>query len=191
MAKFDTADTSRFVFDIGGTQFLVTGFTAREHLSVPFKVDLNLASEEEISFDDVVGRAAMLSVQGEETDRYFNGIVNKFIQTGIEGRFFLYQARLVPQAWLLSLRKDCRIFQQKTVPDIVKQVLENGGVASDMFDFRLKGSYKQREFCVQYRETDLDFISRLLEEEGIFYFFFGSRVMCICSCKPSFSVGAT
>lgn len=171
MATFNAANTSRFLFNVDGTQFLVTAFTARERISVPFEVDLTLASEEEIDFDTVIGKTAALTVQGGDTDRFFHGIVNKFIQTGVIGRFYLYKARLVPQIWLLSLKQDCRIFQQKTVPEIVEQVLNDAGMTSDQYALRLQSSYKQLDYCVQYRESDLDFIRRLLEEEGIFFFF--------------------
>ena len=78
---------------------------------------------------------------------------------------------MVPYLQWLSLERDCRIFQNKSVPDIVKEVLQDSKLPTDRFDFRLKGSYAPVEYCVQYRETDLDFVSRLLEEEGIFYFF--------------------
>ena len=171
MARFDMASTSRFTCKIGENQMLVVDFVARERLSEPFSVDLSLASEEEIKFEDVIGKQGKLIIQGDQEERYFHGIASRFIQTGINGRFYLYQAQIVPQIWLLSLRKDCRIFQQKSVPDIVKEVLEDAGVTSDLFEFRLQGNYAQREYCVQYRESDLNFISRLLEEEGIFYFF--------------------
>ncbi len=171
MARFDMASASRFTCKIGGSHLLVADFVARERISTPFEIDLSLACEEEISFEDTVGQPGNLTIQGDNEERYFQGMVSKFIQTGATGRFYLYQARIVPQIWLLSLRQDCRIFQQKTVPDIVKEVLEGAGVTSDLFEFRLQATYPKREYCVQYRESDLNFISRLLEEEGIFYFF--------------------
>ncbi len=171
MARFDMANISRFTCKIGSSQLLVVDFVARERISMPFDIDLSLASEEEISFDDTVGKPGSLTIQGDNEERYFHGMVAKFIQTGSTGRFYLYQVRIVPQIWLLSLRQDCRIFQQKSVPTIVKEVLEGAGVTSDLFEFRLQGDFPEREYCVQYRESDLNFISRLLEEEGIFYFF--------------------
>ena len=143
--------------------------TAREEISSPCEVDLSLVSEDEINFDDVIGKEALLTILGDEADRYFHGIINEFMQTGSSGRFHLYHTRMVPSMWLLSLEQDCRIFQKKSVPDIVKQVLQDAGITSDRFDFRLQGQYEPKEYCVQYRETDLNFISRLLEEEGIFY----------------------
>ncbi len=166
-----SASEAHFLFEISGIELGVADFTAREEISSPCEVDLTLVSEDEITFDDVIGKEALLTIVGDEADRYFHGIINEFMQTGSSGRFHLYHARMVPSMWLLSLEQDCRIFQKKNVPDIVKQVLQDAGITSDRFDFRLQGQCEPKEYCVQYRETDLNFISRLLEEEGIFYFF--------------------
>ncbi len=165
------ANESRFVFAIDGTEFQVAEFNARERISTLFEVDLTLVSEEEINFEDAVGKTALLTVFGHDELRFFHGIVNQFIQAGETGRFFKYQARIVPYLWILSLEQDCRIFQQKSVPDIIKEVFQDSGITGDHYDFRLQGTYEPREYCVQYRESDLNFVSRLLEEEGIFYFF--------------------
>jgi type VI secretion system secreted protein VgrG len=165
------ANEPRFFFNITGTEVMVSAFKAREQISSPFEVDLELACEEEIYPEKVIGQPAILTVAGFDTTRYFHGIVNQIIQTGIVGRFFKYQIRIVPNIWRLSLEKDCRIFQDKSIPDIVKEVFQESGITSDWYEFRLQGTYEPRDYCVQYRETDLDFISRLLEEEGIFYFF--------------------
>lgn len=162
---------AQFLFKISDIEFRIIDFTAYENISSPFEVNLNLASEDEIKFDDVVGKEALLTISSEEGDRYFHGIICQFMQTGSKGRFFLYNARMVPSLWLLSLEQDCRIFQKKNVQEIVQQILEEDNITSDRFKFRLQDKYQPREYCVQYRETDLNFISRLLEEEGIFYFF--------------------
>lgn len=168
---------ARFLFEVIGTSYetRVLNFTLYESLSSPFELNLSLVSEDEIKFEDVVGKEALLTLLGEENDRYCHGIINKFIFTGSRDRFYLYQARVVPSLWFLSLERDCRIFQDKNVEEIVKQVLQEGGITSDRFDFRLQNPTPKRDYCVQYRETDLNFISRLLEEEGIFYFFEHSR----------------
>jgi len=160
-----------FLFEVSGTELHVADFQARERISTPFEVDLTLASEDEIQFDDVIGQPALMTVRSDDNDRYFNGIVNKFVQTGMTGRFYLYQTRIVPSLWLLSLEQDCRIFQNKSTQDIVSQLLQESSITSDVFEFRLQNQYTPREYCVQYRETDLNFISRLLEEDGIFYLF--------------------
>ncbi len=169
----DPGHEARFLFEVLGTSYetRVVDFTLHERLSSPFELNVSLASEDEIPFDDVVGKESLLTLLGEENDRYCHGIVSKFMFTGSRDRFYLYQARVVPSLWLLSLEQDCRIFQDKTVEEIVKQVLQDAGITSDRFDFRLQNKPPKREYCVQYRETDLNFISRLLEEEGIFYFF--------------------
>ena len=165
------ANEPRFSFKAAGSQMHVFRFVAEEHISRPFRIDLELASENEIKPDDVIGQTALLTIESGEADRMFHGVVWQFGHTGIKGRFYLYRACVVPALWLLSFEQDCRIFQQKKVQDVVQQVLEESGITSDSFKFRLQGSYDQREYCVQYRESDLDFVSRLLEEEGIFYFF--------------------
>ncbi len=171
------ADEAQFLFEVSGIKLRVVEFTIRERISSPYEVELNLASEDEVSFDDVIGKEGLLTILGEEADRYAHGIVNQFMQTGsieeapVGTRFYLYRATVVPSLWLLSLEQDCRIFQNKSVPDIIKKILEDGGITGDRYSFRLQGQYQPRDYCVQYRETDLNFISRLLEEEGIFYFF--------------------
>jgi type VI secretion system secreted protein VgrG len=166
-----SADEPRFLFEMKDVEFRVVQFSAREALSSPFEVDLILASEDEIEFDAVIGKEGLLTILGEEEDRCIHGLLKEFTQTGSRGPFYLYQARLVPTIWLLTLEQDCRIFQTKTVEEIVTQILEETAIPSDRFEFRLQNQYPPREYCVQYRETDLNFISRLLEEEGIFYFF--------------------
>jgi type VI secretion system secreted protein VgrG len=165
------ADEAHFLFKIADRKLSVVEFSIREEVSVPFGLDLTLASEDDIQFDDVIAQEALLTILGFEEDRYVHGIVREFMQTGSRGRFHLYQAFVVPSLWLLCLEQDCRIFQNKTVQEIVTQILNEADIPSDRFAFRLQNQYQPREYCVQYRETDLNFISRLLEEEGIFYFF--------------------
>ncbi|MGH8228992.1 MAG: type VI secretion system Vgr family protein, partial [Steroidobacteraceae bacterium] len=100
--------------------------------------------------------------------RYFHGLVTDFEQVGYRERMHEYRAVIRPWFWFLTRTADCRIFQNKSVPDIFSEVCQQAGF-SDV-DMRL-GSYEPRDYCVQYRETDFNFLSRLLEHEGIFYFF--------------------
>ena len=120
---------------------------------------------------------------------HLNGIVIKFSQggqvsAGTGNSFFIrYQAEIVPQFWLLTRNAQTRIFQQITVPDILKQVLTGLNVA-----YQIQGTYKPRDYCVQYRETDFNFASRLMEEEGIYYFFThadGSHQMVVADTPQS------
>jgi len=166
-----TPREAQFLFKIADKELGVVDFTAREEISSPYEVDLTVASTDEINFDDAIGKEALLTIVGDEANRYFHGIINEFTQSGAAGAFLLYQVNMVPSLWLLSLEQDCRIFQKKSVQDIVTRVLQDAGITGDRFTFRLQEKYQPKEYCVQYRETDLNFISRLLEEEGIFYFF--------------------
>ncbi len=165
------SNIAQYIFNISGKELLVVKFSVNERISSPYEIDLTLISEDQIDFNEVLGKEALLVILGEEENRYFHGIILEFIQTGSRGRYIIYQTRVVPSLWLLSLAQGCRIFQNKNVQDIVKQVLTESGIISDRFSFRLTSTYNPREYCVQYRETNLNFISRLLEEEGIFYFF--------------------
>jgi type VI secretion system secreted protein VgrG len=101
-----------------------------------------------------------------------HGVVAR-IEVGDQGkRLTFYRATLVPRAWRLLHRHDCRIFQELSVPEIVQRVLQGAGLeAGDDFRLSLQGTYAPREYCVQYRESDWAFVCRLLEEEGIFHFF--------------------
>ena len=156
---------------LGPDALLLQSFTGTEGISRLFRFNLDLLSEESsIDFDSVIGQPAAIHVElADGTPRYFNGYVSKFVQSAQDERFTRYQAELVPWLWFLTLNADCRIFQNMTVPDIITQVFDEHGFA----DYRnsLVGNYDEREFCVQYRESDFNFVSRLMEQYGIFYFF--------------------
>ncbi len=119
----------------------------------------------------MVGEKAAFVWKTPEGERWIHGIVSRIDQTGRGKKLARYSVRLVPRVWILTLRRQSRIFQNLTTPDILKEVLTSGGIPSDHFKLSLKRSYKPRKYCVQYRETDFDFLSRLMEEEGIFYHF--------------------
>ena len=97
---------------------------------------------------------------------YFHGIVNRVGQGARDDTFISYRLEVVPPIWLLTRRVQSRIFQHQSVPDILKKVLAGFKVA-----YQIQGTFEPRDFCVQYRESDFAFASRLMEEEGIFYFF--------------------
>ena len=156
---------------------LVTGFRGSEQLSQPFSFQLSLIAENStaIDFSKLIGNDITLRVatmgESEETEwRYINGICARFAQGNRNEEFTSFYAEVVPKVWLLTRQFRSRIFQQKSVPDILKEVLKGFDC-----DYQLNGKYEPREYCVQYRETDFDFASRLMEEEGIFYFFQHSK----------------
>ncbi|MDP5240084.1 type VI secretion system tip protein TssI/VgrG [Uliginosibacterium sp. 31-16] len=144
---------------------------ARESLGRISEFQLECLSDKaDIDLDAILGKLASVRItlpgQGE---RFFSGYVTRFSHTGTIGRYQAYQARLSPWPWFLTRTADCRIFQNKTAPEIIKEIFADHAVAE--FRDALSGSYATREYCVQYRETDFDFVCRLMEDEGIYFFF--------------------
>ena len=157
---------------LGGDVLLPRVVTGRERLSEPYRYDLNLLSEKpDLNPDKILGKEVSLSYElpSGGRKRYFHGVVTEFSQIGFRHRFHEYQAIVRPWFWLLTRTADCRIFQQKSVPEIFQDVCKQWGLTD--YKLKLKGSYPKWDYCVQYRETDFNFLSRLLEQEGIYYFF--------------------
>ena len=166
------ADFSLEVDGLPADEFLITRFSGHEGVSNLYRFEMDLASRDPgMDFDDVVGKDALLSLQSQFGERLVHGMIARFEQLGRGRMYTYYRARLVPRLWLLRLRRQSRIFQDMSVPEIVEEVLTQAGIPSDLYDPQLNGTYATREYCVQYRESDFDFLSRLLEEEGIHYFF--------------------
>lgn len=142
-----------------------------EHLGQPFEIDVDLlSSDENVNLDELLGKELTLSVTLDDgSARHFHSLIANFEQHGRFGRYASYRAQCVPWLWFLGQTADCRIFQGKTVPDILKQVFRDHGFTD--FQDSLTRTYREREYCVQYRETDLNFVQRLMEDEGIYYFF--------------------
>jgi len=157
---------------LGEDVLLMRSFTFTERLGRPFEMVLDmLSTKSNIDFSDIVGQNVTVRIEkpADNKPRYFNGIVRQFSQVGASGRLTNYKAVVVPWLWLLTRTSDCRIFQEMTVPDIVKKVFKDHGFTD--FDERISGSHRTWEYCVQYRETDFNFVSRLMEQEGIYYYF--------------------
>lgn len=154
---------------------LFRSMTADERLGRLFSFHLQFESQDaNIDLSGLLGSPMTVQIATDDGyQRYFNGIVCEAAQTGVETVDSLvyaqYDVRLVPKPWLLGQKVDCRIYTEMTVPDIVKAVLSDAGY-SDV-KLSLSGNYAKREYCVQYREDCLNFISRLMEQEGIYYFF--------------------
>ncbi|MHB8727281.1 MAG: type VI secretion system Vgr family protein, partial [Casimicrobiaceae bacterium] len=151
-----------------------------ERLSEPFCLDLAVLSERgDIGGDALLGRRVTVKVglPGASTPRAFNGFVTRFVRTGEQAagttqssrQLFRYQLRLQPWLWFLSRTADCRIFQNKTVKEIFEAVAKGHGFSD--YKLSVTAEYQPLEYCVQYRETDFNFLSRLMEAAGIFYFF--------------------
>ncbi len=156
---------------LGDNVLVMERLAGSESLGRLFQYELSLASENSsLKLNTLLGKPMGLAVQlADGSDRYFHGIVARCSQTAHRGQFASYQVTLKPWLWLLSRTSDCRIFQSKTVPDIVKQVFRDLGFSD--FEDALTRSYREWDYCVQYRETSFDFVSRLMEQEGIYYYF--------------------
>jgi type VI secretion system secreted protein VgrG len=170
------ANLERYLFEVSGSdeELRVHSFGVTEGISQLFSIDLELVTENHaLDFEQIIGQAGILTIQQyeEEEPRYFHGIISR-LEQGTSGlRFTTYSATVVPKIWYLMHRHNCRIFQQMSVRDIVQKILKELGLPGDEYQFILQTDPPKREYCVQYRESEFDFISRLLEEEGIFYFF--------------------
>lgn len=155
---------------LGPNELLLESFSGNEGISQLFSFQLELLSENRrIKFEDVLGKEICFGVAGTDSNeppRCIHGIVTAFAQLPDAGRLSRYRATVSPKLWILSRKQNCRIFQNLAVPDILKKLLD--GIDAT---WELQGSYQPREYCVQYRETDFNFLCRLMEEEGIFYFF--------------------
>ncbi|MCX7514336.1 type VI secretion system tip protein TssI/VgrG [Frateuria sp. STR12] len=154
---------------------LFSGMTTDEQLGRMFSYHLEFASRDAaIDLSGLLGSPMTVTLAtADGFEREFNGIVCEAAQTGAETvdglHYAHYNVRLVPRPWLLVDKVDCRIYTQMSVPEIVKQVLSDAGYTD--LQLSLSASYAKRDYCVQYRESCLNFISRLLEQEGIYYFF--------------------
>lgn len=158
---------------LGADVLIPTAFEGEEGVSQLFRFVIDVISTKEtIAPADLLGKSVTLSVarKGGEA-RKFNGMVRRFSAGPMAGRENRnYRLELVPDLWKLTRTSDCRIFQEKTVVQIIETLLSDGGV-SNFKKQGLSGTHNARDYCVQYRETDFDFISRLMETEGIFYYF--------------------
>lgn len=173
MANFTQTDRLLSVTTpLGADVLLLTTFTGREAMSQLFSYQLELFSEQNnIDPTQIVGKSVTWSIQRvREEPRYFNGFVSRFSAGGRQlQNVRSYRAEVVPWLWFLTRTADCRIFQNKTAPEIIKAVFDGLGFSD--YKLQLRNTYPQREYCVQYRETAFNFVSRLMEQEGIFYFF--------------------
>jgi type VI secretion system secreted protein VgrG len=154
---------------LGVDVLIPEGFTASEGISRMFELRLDTIAESPttVEFDKLLGQSVTIEVKiPGGSSRQWNGIVNRIVQGNRTYDFTLYKLDVVPKLWLLTRVARSRIYQQKTVVEIIKDVL-----ASVDFSLEVEGTFLQRNYCVQYRETDFNFVSRLMEEEGIFYFF--------------------
>jgi type VI secretion system secreted protein VgrG len=173
---------------LGDNKLSLVRLDANEGLSELFEFRVEAVSTDDvIAFDDLLGRSCSIKMKlyDEGPDRYFTGIAVEAQTLGGRNDLYVYQLLLRPSLWLLSKSHNCRIWHEKTALDIIKEVLSERRV-----DFRAAThrTFPKLEYCVQYRETDLDFVSRLMEQHGIYYFFehqSGKHTMVLADSKSS------
>jgi type VI secretion system secreted protein VgrG len=162
---------AEFVTSAGADQFVLTYFEANESLDSLFEYRVDaLCDDPNFDFDKILGKNAHVRFQSYGgIERFYNGIVTDAQWTGTQQNSYGYRLTLRPWLWLLGRRADCRIYKDKTVVDIVEDVFKSAGFG----DFKInlsRGDYEKIDYCVQYRESDLSFVSRMLEEWGIYSF---------------------
>lgn len=173
MASLKQADRlMQFSSPLGKDVLLIESLDGAEGISRLFEYHVELLATVDTTIDpkSVVGAkvAVAIALNDVQGSRWINGIVASFEQCEGDEEFDMYRARIVPSMWQMTLSANCRVFQNKTVLDIVKAVLGEYGLSlSD----QTSGTYKPLEYCTQYSESDFHFVSRLLEEAGIFYWF--------------------
>ena len=156
---------------LGTAKLNLERFEAIERLSEPFVIVAEGFSVDEIDFLPHIGKPVSFDV-GDEMDhvRYFHGLLTDAVLTKVDISGAHYRLTVRPWFALLDQNRNYRIFQDKSIVDIAKQVFADAGMKDVEFD-KLTGAYKPREYCVQYKESDFNFLSRLFEDEGVYYYF--------------------
>jgi type VI secretion system secreted protein VgrG len=162
---YSTASTS-----LGDEMLMLLNLNGHEALCRPFTYTIDLLShDEDIEFASILNQPVSVQIELKSGYRYIHGICTSFGRVGDQGRHSLYRAVLRPWTWALTRSSNCRIFSEMTVPDVIKQIFQDHGFS----DFRanLSRDYRQWDYLVQYRETTFAFVQRLMEQEGIYYYF--------------------
>jgi type VI secretion system secreted protein VgrG len=156
---------------LGPNKLLLKSFSGEEQISGLFHFLLEMVSEDrKLDFSAIVGKNLTVTLLLNDGGKhYINGVVGRFMQEDNDARFTTYYAEIHPWLWMLTRSSDCLIFQNKSVPQIIKKVFDDLGFTD--YKDSLKGTYPSLDYCVQYDESAFNFVSRLMEDAGIFYFF--------------------
>jgi type VI secretion system secreted protein VgrG len=175
----------------GANIVLLQSIRGEDRISGLFHYQLELVSEDKaLAAATILGQPVTCTISHEGGEHFLNGVCTRFVQAGTSARFTTYYAELRPWLWKTSIVQDNRIFQEMATPDIIKKVFDDLGLS----DYKLEttGTYKPRVYCVQYMETSFNFVSRLMEDEGIFYYFKhedGKHTMVIADANSAFKPG--
>src|SRR5215471_16667503 len=173
---------------LGKDVLALVRFEGTEGLGELFEYHVEALSEEEdIDFDKAIGQSCTIKLGAfKEKERIYDGVLTEARWIGMRQDFFHYRLVLRPWLWLLGHKADSRIFLDKNVKDIIQDVFTKAGFSD--YEFRTSGDYDKIEYCVQYRETDLAFVCRLMEQFGIYYFFEpsdGKHLLVLCDSRSS------
>ncbi len=161
-----------FTSPLGANVLLPERLAGAEGVSELFHFEVDLLAQTTTTVDPkkIVGQKVTVGILATDsgTQRYINGIVAGFEMAGGDPEFLMYRAIIVPNLWLLTQSRNTRVFQNQTVVDVVKAVVSAYGISPSI---QTSATYTPMEYCTQYRESDFDFISRLMEQQGIFYYF--------------------
>jgi type VI secretion system secreted protein VgrG len=199
MGTFDQTNlTAVLKTSLGKDVLVIKSFTGSEGLGEPFSFGIEALSEEQnIDFDKALGQPCSIKLKTyENKERFFCGILVNAQWTGEEvsgeKSFSRYSLVLRPWFWLLNHSADCRIFHYKNVKQIIEKVFTDLGFSSgNDFKFRTSAHYEPIKYCVQYRESDYAFVSRLMEQYGIYYYFEhrdAQHTMVLADSRASHSV---
>jgi type VI secretion system secreted protein VgrG len=179
--------TAELKTPLGKDKLAVTRFDGSEGLSELFTFNIEAYSDtEDVDFNGALGAKCTVTVTSSEKTRHFNGVLVEAQWTGFQENLHSYRLVLRPWLWLLSRVSDCRIFANKTAPEIISDIFAKHGFAT--VEKKLTENYDPLEYYVQYRETDLDFVTRVMEEFGIYYFFRhddGDHTLVLADAKSS------
>jgi type VI secretion system secreted protein VgrG len=182
--------TCELTTPLGKDVLVLVRLNASEGLSELFEYRIDCLSEDaDINFDKAIGESCSLKIKMYGKEREFNGILVEAQWLGAISEYFSYRIVLKPMLWLLSRYTDCRIFQDKKASEIIKEVFDHHGLDMES-KLSEDGKRPQLEYCVQYRETDLNFVSRLMEQHGIFFFFKhegGKHTLVLADSRSSLS----
>lgn len=163
--------TAKLETPLGTDKLTLVGFRCVEGLNEPFEFEIDAISrDKDIDFNVAIGSHCTVTFTSvEHGKRYFDGMLVKTRWTGRKKDTHKYRLTLRPWLWLLSFRKNCLIFHEKTAPQIIREIFDKHGFAK--FSIEASRNYPVMEYCVQYRESDMAFVCRLMEQHGISYYF--------------------
>ncbi|ARN56919.1 type VI secretion system Vgr family protein [Sedimentisphaera salicampi] len=173
---------------LGDDVFLIQSLKASERIGDMFLFEADLLSLEDVAAEDIIGKNVSIRFNCGDSMRFFNGYVKEFTFVSKGKEFSEYRAAVVPWLWFLDQNQDCRIFQNLAIPEIIEEVFKSRNISD--YQLSLSGSYDKLEYCVQYRESDYNFIKRLMEFAGIYFYFEHQQdkhVLVICDSSNAHS----